>query len=213
MASGCDQDALGMPVPEWGLRVVMVVRQRQRGLGRDAGAAQRRRSAADCRCRPRRPRPACRRTPPADGSRRPRSGARRRVPATSGPGAAAPPSGSGGPGTPTLVTTASTSAQPAGGSRSGRQQAAIADPALVLHHDFHVARQRQVLQAVVRDDHVHVGMRAQQRLGSQRALGMHRDRRAGARDQGGSSPNADARPAPRHVRRAARGRSSRRSLG
>ena len=30
----------GMPVPEWGLRVVMVVRQRQRGLGRDAGAAQ-----------------------------------------------------------------------------------------------------------------------------------------------------------------------------
>ena len=34
-----------MPVPEWGLRVVMVVRQRQRGLGRDAGAAQRREEA------------------------------------------------------------------------------------------------------------------------------------------------------------------------
>ena len=177
-----------MPVPEWGLRVVMVVRQRQRGLGRDAGAAQRREEAlriADAG-RGGHARPA--------GERRQRTGrAALDLARVAGfqphPGLARRAAGaaSGGPGTPTLVTTASTSRSRLAGSRSGRPAAgghcrSRARPA----PRFHVARQRQVLQAVVRDDHVHVGMRAQQRLGSQRALGMHRDRRAaGARDQGG----------------------------
>ena len=178
-----------MPVPEWGLRVVMVVRQRQRGLGRDAGAAQRREEAlriADAG-RGGHARPA--------GERRQRTGrAALDLARVAGfqphPGLARPRRRSGfrRAGHADIGHHRVHFAQPAGrfAQRAGRQQAAIADPALVLHHDFHVARQRQVLQAVVRDDHVHVGMRAQQRLGSQRALGMHRDRRAaGARDQGG----------------------------
>ncbi|KAG0924440.1 hypothetical protein G6F32_013912 [Rhizopus arrhizus] len=51
--------------------------------------------------------------------------------------------------------------QAAGGftQGAGGQQAAVADAALVLHDDFDIAGQRQVLQAVVRDDHIHLGMR------------------------------------------------------
>ena len=65
---------------------------------------------------PRPARPACRRTPPADGSRRPRSGARRRVPAIRAwrPRRAALPAGRRA----TLVTTASASRSRLAGSRS-----------------------------------------------------------------------------------------------
>ena len=109
-----------MPVPEWGLRVVMVVRQRQRGLGRDAGAAQRREEAlriADAG-RGGHARPA--------GERRQRTGrAALDLARVAGfqphPGLARPRRRSGfrRPGTPTLVTTASTSRSRLAGSRSG----------------------------------------------------------------------------------------------
>ena len=46
--------------------------------------------------------------------------------------------------------------------RPGRQQPAVADAALVEHQHLDVALERQVLQAVVADDDVDVGMRLQQ---------------------------------------------------
>ena len=199
-----------MPVPEWGLRVVMVVRQRQRGLGRDAP-----RSVAKKRC----------------GLPMPAAAATPGLPANAASGRVAPPldlarvagsshirawrgraagAASGGPGTPTLVTTASTSRSGRFAQRAGRQQAAIADPALVLHHDF---TSRQVLQAVVRDDHVHVGMRAAAPGQPARAWDARPSAPLRARAIRRARRRMPTQPAPRPVRRAARGRSSRRSLG
>ena len=150
----------------------VVVRQRQRGLGRDAGAARaKKRCGLPMPGRGGHARPA--------GERRQRTGraaldlarvaGSSHIRAWRGRAAGA---ASGGPGTPTLVTTASTSRSRLAGSRSGRPAAgghcrSRARPA----PRFHVARQRQVLQAVVRDDHVHVGMRAQRAPGQPARLG------------------------------------------
>ena len=172
-----------MPVPEWGLRVVMVVRQRQRGLGRDAGAAQRREEAlriAD----------AGRGGLPANAASGrvapPRSGARRRVPATSGPGAAAPPERFRRAGHADIGHHRVHFAQPAG--RFAQRPAGSRRPLPIPRSSCTTISRRapaQVLQAVVRDDHVHVGMRAAAPGQPARAWDAPRPARAGARDQGG----------------------------
>ncbi|MNV06694.1 hypothetical protein D3C71_970890 [compost metagenome] len=69
---------------------------------------------------------------------------------------------------------------------AGGQQPAVAHAALILHHDFHITGQGQVLQAVVGDNHVHLGVGFQQGLGRQRAFGVHGHRGVrGARNQCG----------------------------
>ena len=66
---------------------------------------------------------------------------------------------------PPFTTTASTFARRDTGSRSGPRGAqAVAEAALVVDHgDLHVARERVVLQPVVAHQHVHLGMRREQR--------------------------------------------------
>ena len=56
------------------------------------------------------------------------------------------------------------------------QQPAVAHPAFVLHHDFHVARHLDMLQAIVGNDEIHLGVTGQQRLDRQLASRVHRDR-------------------------------------
>ena len=189
MASGCDQDALGMPVPEWGLRVVMVVRQRQRGLGRDAGAAQRREEAlriADAG-RGGHARPA--------GERRQRTGrAALDLARVAGfqphPGARAPPerlpAGRArrhwSPPRPLRAAgwPVRAAGRPAGGHCRSRARPAPRFPSRASARCCRPSSETITSTSGC----------AQQRLGSQRALGMHRDRRR-ARSTG-SSPNADA---------------------
>ncbi|MNT32004.1 hypothetical protein D3C72_1678640 [compost metagenome] len=77
-------------------------------------------------------------------------------------------------------------AQPAGrfAQGAGGQEAAVADAALVLHHDLNIPGQRQVLQSVVRHDHVDLGVGLQQGLHGEGTLGVDGHGRAGgARDQ------------------------------
>ncbi|MPM91793.1 hypothetical protein SDC9_138927 [bioreactor metagenome] len=64
------------------------------------------------------------------------------------------------------------------------QQPAVADALVVEYADLDVARQGQVLQAVVADDHVHLGVLHEQRLGRFGTLAGDEHRHArGACDQ------------------------------
>ncbi len=64
--------------------------------------------------------------------------------------------------------------------RPGGQQLAVADAAIVEHHHLHVARQCKVLQSVVGDQHVDLGMRGAQRARSVDAAPRHPHRRTRA---------------------------------
>ena len=77
-------------------------------------------------------------------------------------------------------------ARPRLAQRACRQKEAVARTALVEHADFDIAAQRQVLQAVVADDHVRFGVGLAQRLGGLHALWCDEDRcgRGTAHQQG-----------------------------
>ena len=75
-------------------------------------------------------------------------------------------------------------ARPGLAQRTGRQQEAVARALVVEDADFNVACQRQMLQAVVADDHVGIHVRCQERTGRSHALLGHKHRHAaGAGDQ------------------------------
>ncbi len=68
--------------------------------------------------------------------------------------------------------------------RPGGQQPTVTQPAVVEQRDFHVARQLQMLQAIVGDDHVALGMRCAQQPRRLGAPLRDRQRRGGcAHDQ------------------------------
>jgi hypothetical protein len=70
------------------------------------------------------------------------------------------------------------------GSRTGRQQEAVAAEPMIEHDQFSVAREAVMLQAVVADDHVDFAMRSAQRLRGGHAVRANPHRRTGAaRDQ------------------------------
>ena len=67
--------------------------------------------------------------------------------------------------------------------RAGGQLPAVANAAIVEDADFHIPRQRRVLQAIVADEDVHLGMGGAQRAGRVQALRGHKHRHAGAARQ------------------------------
>ena len=81
-----------------------------------------------------------------------------------------------------LATTASTERSRDTGSRKrpGRQRPAVPETAPVDHGDFDIARQPVVLQAIVADDQVAIGMRRQQRLAGSSAVAADEHRAVGA---------------------------------